>query len=127
MFLAGLQRSSECHEILGDDPARVASQDAIVQANVSWFLTKAVPYTANGYACYNWFYRADTTSKYEEVWEQHGALDIRMLEESYNRGIGLAKTEMIKFANTLQYSVWTGSVFHALPSRNQRKSSGKQR
>jgi hypothetical protein len=112
MFLAALQRSAECHEILGDDPARVANQDAIVSANIQWFLTKCVPYTSNGFACYNWFYRADTTTKYEEVWESHGALDIRMLWQSYDRGIGLSKAEMTKFANTLQYSVWTGSLFH---------------
>jgi hypothetical protein len=114
MFLAALQRSAECHEILGDDPTRVANQDAIVSSNIQWFLSKAVPYTAGGFACYNWYYRADTTTKKEEVWEQHGALDIRMLWESYNRGIGLSKAEMTKFANTLQYSVWTGSVFHGL-------------
>lgn len=114
MFLAGLQNSAECHEILGDDPSKVAQLDAIVQTNINWFLTKAVPYTKNGFSCYNWFYRADTTSKYEEVWEDHGALDIRMLWESYNRGIGLSKTEMTKFANTIQYSVWASSsnVFH---------------
>lgn len=114
MFLAALQRSAECHEILADNAARVTQLDGIVQANVQWFLTKAVPYTAGGFACYNWYYRADTTTKDEEVWEQHGALDIRMLWESYDRGIGLSKTEMTKFANTLQYSVWTGSVFHGL-------------
>jgi hypothetical protein len=112
MFLAGLQRSSECHEILGDDPARVAQQDAIAQANVSWFLSKATAYVSNGHDCYTWKYRAETNAK-EEVWEDHGALDIRMLWEAYNRGIGLSKTEMTKFANTIQYSVWTGSAFHA--------------
>lgn len=114
MFLAALQRSAECHEILGDDPARVTQLDGIVTANVQWFLSKCVAYTAGGFACYNWYYRADTTTKKEEVWEQHGALDIRMLWQSYDRGIGLSKAEMTKFANTLQYSVWTGSVFHGL-------------
>lgn len=112
MFLAGLQRSSECHELLGDNPARVVQMDSIVTANVNWFLSCCVAYTASGYNCYNWFYRADTTTKYEEVWEDHGALDIRMLWQAYDRGIGLSKIEMTKFANTLQYSVWNGSVFH---------------
>lgn len=114
MFLAALQRSAECHEILADNPSRVTQLDGIVTANVQWFLTKAVAYTAGGFNCYHWYYRADTTTKKEEVWEQHGALDIRMLWQSYDRGIGLSKAEMTKFANTLQYSVWTGSVFHGL-------------
>jgi hypothetical protein len=115
MFLAALQRSAECHEILADNPSRVTQLDGIVQSNVQWFLSKAVPYTSSsGYSCYNWYYRADTTTKKEEVWEAHGALDVRMLWESYRRGIGLSKAEMTKFANTIQYSVWTGSYFHGL-------------
>jgi hypothetical protein len=112
MFLAALQRSAECHEILGDDPNRVTSQYAIVTSNVQWFHSKAVPYVKNGFNCYHWYYSATTTKK-EEVWENHGALDIRMLWDAYQRGIGLSKAEMMKYANTFQYSVWTGSDFHA--------------
>jgi Carbohydrate binding module (family 6) len=112
MFLAALQRSAECHEILGDDPNRVTSQYAIVTSNVQWFHSKAVPYVKNGFNCYHWYYSATTTKK-EEVWENHGALDIRMLWDAYQRGVGLSKAEMMKYANTFQYSVWTGSDFHA--------------
>jgi hypothetical protein len=112
MFVAALQRSSECHEILGDDPARVAYQDSICTSAVNWFLSDCVAYTASSKSCYYWYYSDGTTTKYEEVWENHGALDIRMLCETYMRGIGLSKTEMTKFANTMQYSVWNGSIFH---------------
>ncbi len=113
MFLSGWQRLSECHQLLGDNPANVTYYNEIVQASVNWFFNTStsglVSYTTNSHAVYNWDY-APLSGGSEDL-SLHADYDIWGLNRAYLAGIytNLTETRMLPFANTLQYVIYKGS------------------
>jgi len=102
MFDYALQNLAAVHLGLGDDPARAARYDVIVQASVDWFFSgepgTASPYeTASGHTAYLWSYRPPTGV---EDWS-HSNLDIMGLYRAYASGkYGITPAEMLPLANT---------------------------
>jgi regulation of enolase protein 1 (concanavalin A-like superfamily) len=108
MFLNGFQRLSECHQLLGDAPARVARYDAIIVAATSWFTSSLQPYTTNGHPVYNWTY--GPTSGGSEDNTLHSTYDIWGMTRAYASGrYGVAHDIMVPFANTFLYVMYLGS------------------
>lgn len=109
MFMNGFQRLSECHALLGDNPARVAQYDAIVQASVSWFESEWQTTTTNGQTCYIWQYAPGHSGGNEEL-NLHAAYDLWGLNRAFAAGkYGLTQTLMRPFAETLRYIIYQGT------------------
>lgn len=99
----GFLRIAECHELLGDDPARVKKYYEIIRANMNWFLSDLHPGTKNGHSIYDWGYNAGRKS--EDV--PHGGYDIWGLCRAFENGkLGVPASTMTNFANTLYYVIW---------------------
>jgi hypothetical protein len=110
----GLIRLATCHAILGDNAALVAQYNTIVQTSLDWFLsTGCQAATYQSHAGYWWPYeseRADHTSVEDTG---HGDFDLWGYFMAYQAGrYGITDTTMGKFANNLQYAVYTGSGFN---------------
>jgi hypothetical protein len=102
MFLNGFQRLSECHQLLGDNPARVTKYDAIVRAAMAVFIGALQPYTTNGAAVYNWTYAPGSGGSEDNT--LHSTYDLWGITRAWASGrYGLANATMLPFANTLQY------------------------
>lgn len=103
MFLNGWQRLSECHQILGDNPAKVALYQSIVQAAMNWFVSQLQPGTASGQPVYNWTYAPNGSGSEDNT--LHSTYDIWGITRAYNAGVytNIGASTMIPFANTLQY------------------------
>lgn len=111
MLSGGFLRLAECHEILKDDPARVAKYYRIVRANLNWFLGDLHPYKRDGHTVYDWGYSLGRKS--EDV--PHGGYDIWGLCRAFETGkFDIPAGTMTNFANTLYYVVWdpTNKTFH---------------
>lgn len=109
MFMNGFQRLSECHALLGDNPAKVTRYDAIVQASVSWFQSEWQTAITNGQTCYIWQYAPGHTGGNEEL-NLHAAYDLWGLDRAYAAGkYGLTQTLMRPFAETLRYIIYQGT------------------
>ncbi len=112
MFLNGFQRLSECHQLLGDNPARVTEYNKIVQASVNWFfnasLSGLTTYTSNNAAVYNWDY-APMSGGSEDL-SLHSDYDMWGLNRAYLTGIytNLTASMMTPFGNTLQNVIYKG-------------------
>jgi hypothetical protein len=101
MFMNGFQRLSECHQLLGDNPAKVAQYDAIVQAAMNWFVNGLEPYTTNGIPVYNWTYAPGSGGSEDNT--LHSTYDIWGITRAWESGrYGLSNATMVPFANTLQ-------------------------
>lgn len=112
MLNGGYQRLAECHEILGDNPSKVAEYDNIVRTSVSWFTSELVSYQKNGYDVYKWSYTpGDATLRYiENSDDAHGAYDVLGMYRAFKRGTyGVAHSTMAKFANTVKQVISTGA------------------
>jgi hypothetical protein len=109
MFINAFQRLSECHQMLGDDPARVARYDAIVQAAVNWFVSGLRPYVKNDRAVYNWSYAPGITGS--ENLSLHADYDIWGVTRACLSGryTNLSESVMAPFGNTLQYVIHKGN------------------
>jgi len=111
MFLSGFQRLAEAHEILGDNPSRVAQYDAIVQTNVTVCLNGMKnfdPYTKNGQPVYDWGYYP--TSNAPEATEIHAEYDMIGVYRAFNRSkYGLTLSPLIPFANTMVNVIYLGT------------------
>ena len=111
MFLSGFQRLAEAHEILGDNPGRVAQYDAIVKAVIDECLggmTNYDKYTANGQTVYDWGYYP--TNNAPESVEIHGEYDMLGVYRAYNRtNYGLTLTPLVPFANTMVDVIYLGT------------------
>src|SRR5262249_50627351 len=84
MLDAGFQRNAEAHEILGDDPARVARYDAVVQTSVRECLNGMEhAYTAGDHTVYKWGYYPWSTSLNESV--GHGNYDVLGVWRAWSR------------------------------------------
>jgi hypothetical protein len=102
MFLNGFQRLSECHQLLGDNPARVTEYDGIVRAAINIFIASLQPYNTNGVPVYNWTYAPGSGGSEDNT--LHSTYDIWGTTRAWASGrYGLANVTMIPFANTLQY------------------------
>jgi autotransporter-associated beta strand protein len=103
MMLGDFQRSAQCHQILGDDPARVATYNLIVSNSYLQCINGMAAYqlgSTNGYPVYNWGYYP--YSKYHSSEESvgHGAYDMIGVWRAYNYGsYGFSKSLVMPFAN----------------------------
>ena len=111
MFLSGFQRLAEAHEILGDNPARVAQYDAIVETNTMVCLNGMVkfrPYVTNGLPVYDWGYYP--TSNAPEATEIHAEYDMIGIYRAFNRiKYGLTLSPLVPFANTMVNVIYLGT------------------
>jgi hypothetical protein len=101
MFNYALQNLAACHDLLGDDPNRVARYDAIVRASMDWFLTAgSTSYQDDaGNTAYNWAYAPPSVSGEDS---NHGSLDAAGFYRAFISGrYDLTADMMTPFANTL--------------------------
>jgi hypothetical protein len=101
MISYGLENLAACHQLLGDDAAKVAQYDGIVQANINWFFnTSSVRqiYTdPAGNTAYNWGYAPSGNGGEDS---NHGALDVAGFCRAYVIGrYGITRAMMTPFAN----------------------------
>jgi hypothetical protein len=107
----GFLRLAECHELLGDDAARVKKYYEIIHANMNWFLSDLHPGEKNGHPIYDWGYSSGRKS--EDV--PHGGYDIWGLYRAYESGkFGIPAAMMTNFANTLNFVIYdpANKAFH---------------
>jgi hypothetical protein len=108
MWRNGFLRSEECHELLGDAPARAAKYHAINQVSINTFLHGLQPYTVNGRRVFRWRYFADKSGI--ESTNLHGAYDILGIDRAYRNGTFSVPTEtMTALANTLINVIYKGN------------------
>ena len=109
MFDGGYQRLAECHEILGDAPARVARYDAIVKASVTECLAGIKsfdPRVVDGVPVYNWHYFPWSADKTKSESVGHAAYDILGLHRaSLRSAYGLTRADVVPLANTLVHVI----------------------
>lgn len=105
MLLGYLERLAECHEILGDDPARVTQYDNIVKAAGTECINGMAachPGTVSGQSVYAWGYYPWSVypSQVESV--GHAAYDMIGVYRVYNRSsYGFTLSKVTPFANAL--------------------------
>jgi len=102
MIDCGLQRLAQCHELLRDDPARIALYDACVRASLSWMLQSVTSHRDLGGhgVYYTWSYAADDAKHVED--SVHAGLDLEGLYRCYLSGryaIVLNRSHLQAFAN----------------------------
>lgn len=103
MLSGGFLRLAECHELLGDEPARVAKYFRVIRANLDWFLSDLHPYERDGHTVYDWGYSQGRKS--EDV--PHGGYDVWGLCRVFQHGgFGVPRSTMTNFANTLGYVIY---------------------
>src|SRR5439155_2708392 len=85
MFINAWQRLSECHAILQDNPGKLASYDAIVQASINWFKSEWQTTTAGGQTCYVWQYAPGHSGGTEEM-NGHAAFDMGGVTRAFTAG-----------------------------------------
>jgi len=107
----GFVRLTECHEILKDDPSRVAKYDAIVKPNIQWFFNSCKPNVSPaGSECRTWAYALPKGM--EDT--NHFAYDCEGLWIAYNSGrYGITSKDLIPFANTY-FDVVLGTVTNGI-------------
>jgi hypothetical protein len=100
MFNYLFSNAAWAHAILGDDPARVAQYDAIVQANLDWFFTTgSSSYTDKaGNTAYNWAYTLPNTTGEDA---EEGQWDVDGFYRLWVSGrYQFPTSKMVPFANT---------------------------
>jgi hypothetical protein len=111
MISNGYLRLAECHEVLGDDAARVSRYYNYVRSNIQWFLSDLKPYTHEGFGVYDWGYSLGRTAEDSG----HGGYDMWGLCRAYDRGNNaISRTTMVSFADTLAFVMYdetTNSYF----------------
>jgi hypothetical protein len=105
MLDGGFQRNAEAHELLGDDPARVARYDAIVRTSVRECLDGMKhPYRTAGHIVWRWYYYPWDTKHVESV--GHAAYDVLGLWRASTRSAyGIRPDELAAVADTLSYAI----------------------
>jgi hypothetical protein len=108
MLDGGFQRNAEAHEILGDDPDRVARYDAVVRASVRECLNGMNhAYTAADHTVYKWGYYPWSTSLNETV--GHANYDVLGVWRAWTRGAyGITTDEVTPIADALVYVISRG-------------------
>ena len=103
MLNNGFQRLAECHELIGDNPTRVAQYDTIVKASCDAFLASLVHYDVNGHDCVKWSYAADDKTLHYMEDAAHGGYDL-LIFRCYRSGrYGIKKESLIPLSNTVMY------------------------
>ncbi|MDH6130385.1 hypothetical protein [Kitasatospora sp. GP82] len=99
MFDYGFENLAIAHQILGDDPQRVARYDLLVQSSVYWFFSQARKYTdPAGKTAYDWGYAPSLKGEEDS---DHGSLDCAGLYRAYLTGrYGISPAMMAPLANT---------------------------
>ena len=108
MFMNGFQRLSECHQLLGDNPAKVAQYNAIVQASMNWFISGLKPYTTNSFSVYDWYYAPGTTDT--EDMTLHADYDMWGISRAFLNGTftNIPQSLMAPFGTTLEQVIYLG-------------------
>ncbi|KLT67441.1 hypothetical protein [Pedobacter sp. BMA] len=93
-------RLVQCHVLLNNEASRITQYDAIVQANINWFIANFTSVTsAQGSACWRWMYSL-TSASLEDC--NHFAYDAEGLWMAYNSGrYNIPLLTVTKMANTL--------------------------
>ncbi|MHB1033567.1 MAG: hypothetical protein ACYC35_06495 [Pirellulales bacterium] len=103
MFAGGYQRLAECHEILGDDPARVKQYDAVVKASVAECLAAMknyAPREIGGRKVYDWPYFPWSKKGSESV--GHAAYDVLGIHRASLRpAYGVSRANVTPLADTV--------------------------
>ncbi len=103
MLNNGFLRLAQCHELLGDDPKRVAQYDLIVKASCDAFLASLVHYQVNGHDCVKWSYAADDPTLHYMEDAAHGGYDL-LVCRAYDSGrYGIKKESIQPLANTVMF------------------------
>lgn len=120
MLLGYLERLAQCHEILGDDPARVSTYDTIVKTAATECINGMAAYhpgTTNGIPVYVWGYYPWSVYKSELESVGHAAYDMVGVYRAFNRSTyGFLKSKVMPFANSEVYlmnvatNTFSGSV-----------------
>lgn len=115
MFTSGFQRLAEAHELLGDNPSRVAQYDAIVQASTDEVLGGMIGYpnnprtAGNGDTIYKWGYYPTSTTGVETT-EIHAEYDMLGVWRAFNRATyGYHLSDLVPFANTFADVIYLGT------------------
>ena len=110
MLAGGFQRLAECHELLQQQPQRVALYDTIVKTYADWFISQLVSYPVNGHDCYKWSYAVDDFQlRYMED-QGHAGYDVWGICRAYERSkYKIPEVVMQKLANTVQYVLYKGN------------------
>jgi hypothetical protein len=103
MLNNGFQRLAQCHDVLGDDPQRVANYDAIVKASCEAFLAALVHYDVNGHDCVKWSYAADDKTLHYMEDAAHGGYDLLILRHYRSGRYGIRRESLVPLANTAMY------------------------
>jgi autotransporter-associated beta strand protein len=107
MLLGYLERLAQCHEILGDDPARVARYDTIVKTAAAECINGMAGYhpgTTNGYPVYAWGYYPWSVYSANMESVGHAAYDMVGVYRAFNRSnYGFLKSTVAPFANAEVY------------------------
>ncbi len=100
MFNYGFQNLAIAHEILGDDPNRVAQYDGLVQTSIDWFFSRVKRYTDKaGKPAYDWGYAPSSQSGEDS---NHGSLDSAGLYRAYLSGrYGITAAKLTPIANAV--------------------------
>jgi hypothetical protein len=101
MFNYAFQNLAAAHELLKDDPERVARYRRIVQDSVDWFFSEGVKtyMDKDGNLAYNWGYALPSTGGEDQ---NHAALDVAGFARAYRSGqYRISAEEMRKFADTI--------------------------
>jgi len=98
MLTDGFIRLTQCHELLNDNPTRVAQFDAIVQANLDWFYQNVSPQNSYTGAAINlWLYAIG--GSIEDA--NHFAYEAQGLWIAYeSKRYGITFKSIVPFANT---------------------------
>ena len=115
MLVLGYLKDALAHELLGDDPARVARYHAVVKTAVRECLDgmKKNAYTVNGVTVYKWGYYPWSTRLNEGI--AHGTNDMLGLHAAWQRGIyGVTDAEVRPFADTFLHVISLGNDQFAL-------------
>jgi autotransporter-associated beta strand protein len=113
MMLGDFQRSAQCHQILGDAPARVAYYNLVCSNAYLQCINGMAAYqpgTTNGSSVYNWAYYPYSKYHSDEENVGHGAYDMVGVWRAYNVGAyGFAESRVLPFANAEAYVMYVAT------------------
>ncbi|CAG8472382.1 10405_t:CDS:2, partial [Cetraspora pellucida] len=106
MMANGFLRMAECHEIIGDDEARVNKYFNIIQVSIDWMVSNFIPVKSNnGQDVYIWTYSEESNST-EEI-STNAIYDIWGMYRAWQRKdkLNVSNDVMVKLANTMMYVI----------------------
>ena len=106
MFMLPHLYSAQCHDILGDHPANLATCKAVVKAWARWFVDSATSCSC-GNSAEAWFYMPPNSTANED--QGHAQHDLNGLFNAYASGYSdVTEDEMTDFSNTIRYIMSRG-------------------